>query len=56
MMCPECASTTSIKATVKEEQYHRLRYCNFCGYIFQTIEAPLGSPYWKEYKAKLEEK
>jgi transcription elongation factor Elf1 len=55
MMCPECASITAVKATVKEQEYHRLRYCSSCGYVFQTVEAPIGSPYWDEYKANIEE-
>ncbi len=53
MMCPKCANNTSVKATVKEEEYHRLRVCNGCGYVFQTIEAPVNSIYWKEYKNSL---
>lgn len=55
MWCPKCAENTSVKATVKDEEYHRLRYCSWCGYVFQTIEAPINSIYWKDYKNEIEE-
>lgn len=53
MWCPQCASNTNVKATVRKEQTHRFRDCPSCGYVFQTIEAPKDSSFWKEYEAKL---
>jgi transcriptional regulator NrdR family protein len=49
MFCPKCGEDTKVLSSVFGNFRERVRKCEICGYVFNTIEVVKTDPFLVEY-------